>query len=164
MKTCRSRSSSTGMPSKWPQNDFITSGAIEGAAASALTALRWASLVFPARTCVRALAKRASEGRTYACVSLPNDGSILVQGIRVQAYCPKCVIVWDEDILSADYESEEEFRLAVDGLLGEPPTCRCGARRVTVENIGEGTLPCPACGAPMMREGWMVKQVKVRKP
>jgi len=111
-----------------------------------------------------ALAKRASEGRTYACVSLPNDGFILVQGIRVQAYCPKCVIVWDEDILSADYESEEEFRLAVDGLLGEPPTCRCGARRVTVENIGEGTLPCPACGAPMMREGWMVKQVKVRKP
>jgi hypothetical protein len=110
------------------------------------------------------LEKRLSEGRTHACIPLPNNDVIHVQGIRVQAYCPRCVIVWDEDILASDFASQEAFHLAVDNMLADPPACRCGSSRITVDSIGDETLLCPSCKNPMLRQGWVVKPVKVSTP
>jgi len=119
---------------------------------------------FPFKEAFReGMEKRISEGRTHACIPLPNNDAIPVKGMRVQAYCPKCVVVWDEDILRSDCVSEESFCFAVGAMQYEPPACRCGSTRMTVDSIGKGSLQCPACGVPMERQGWVVKATKAGK-
>jgi len=110
-----------------------------------------------------ALTRMKGEGRTHACVPLPNNHDIATEGLRIQMYCPKCRIVWDEDFLDTSYTSVEGFKSAIENALSDPPRCRCGTDRLTIYTVGADGINCPSCGVKTERVTWFVKPTIVRR-
>jgi hypothetical protein len=98
-----------------------------------------------------ALRKRKAEGRVFALVPLPNQGKLKVEGMRVQLYCPKCRVVWDEDTPCGGVgpSFEKDMNLVAGAMLiGHQPCPSCGTPRVSCNSL---EVPCPGCGQIMER-------------
>ena len=104
-----------------------------------------------------ALRKRKASGRVFALASLPNKGKLKVQGMRVQLYCPKCKVVWDEDTPynTIGVTSSSVMDAVVGGKIISPDSCpACGSQRMSCD---AKSLPCPGCGQLMARKDWFTK-------
>jgi len=101
------------------------------------------------------LLKKKSEGRTFACIPIPNSDNVKPVGIRLQHFCPTCRIMWDDDLPRPPGISDAQEAKLVEDSKKLPFLCRaCLKACLSYEEMSSRILQCPGCGKPTESNEW----------
>ena len=110
------------------------------------------------------LIRKKHEGRTFACIPSPNVDHVKVIGVRLQFFCPRCRIVWDEDIIRPQGVFEREEKLIVTTMNSTGQPCRaCGSYCISYPMALKDGLDCPQCGKKTAASEWFGEEFEPDK-
>ena len=100
----------------------------------------------------KGLEQRRREGRHFACALLPNEDNLIYCGTRIQFYCPRDKIIWDEDLPGLNHHNIPA------GIYAKIRCRTCNDMMLWMERAIEEGLYCPYCGRKMEYETWFTNE------
>ena len=96
-----------------------------------------------------ALAKRKNEGRNTALLVLPRDKDEIPTGWRIQLFCLKDLVRFDQE-----FPTPEEAK----NVFENPPVCeKCGEQLYSYKMLAKLGMKCPSCQKTMTPNYWFSK-------
>jgi len=112
---------------------------------------------------VKGMTNLKKEGRKYACIKMPNQANVPVEGYRIQKWCDKCKAVRLFDVIKTFPEMTMEEAISEADYMGDiHGTCFvCNSILKTfieITDINGNGINCPSCKKKLTMTRWFANE------